>query len=176
MALNTDIAGTATDSYVTLAEFSTIGATLVELVQYGIDQADLTAFEAASVATQEEVARLSANNIDTAAYDGVKFTDAQIREWPRTRTRRPDLREGTIVPREVLLAQVADGLKAFALKSDNQEALDSNIASFSLAEQSVSFNTKNAFKNANIHNSAKNILEKGNLLRGGVSSVRMRRG
>lgn len=135
MALDATIKGTASNSYVaTIAEADTIAAILASLTLYGVS---VTGWNAANDATKEVALTMAADRIDQSAFWGDPEASNQARAWPRIRIQQ--MRLNQIIPDAMKYAQVADACALLTSPVITQEMQMNGVKSFSIGEQSASF-------------------------------------
>lgn len=131
MALDTTLAGPASNSYRTRAEALVIIPMLVAMRALGLSS---TAFLALSGETQDFLLAIGADQIDLSPFPGQRQSGLQRREWPRALTGRPWL--NGVIPDQVGYAQVAQALWLSASMSQAESNAARGVQSWTVGDES----------------------------------------
>jgi hypothetical protein len=174
MALISTSGSADANSYVeSIEEAHDIAIVLATLQHFGLD---ITNWNAASELSRETALTYAASRIDQAAFIGVRSTDLQARAWPRQNTGRLQITD--TIPEAVKHAQVAEACEMLRDRQESDDHAARGISSFSIGEQSVSYD-RNAASNAAegaYSSAAQQILRGAGLIMGRVGSVPIMRG
>jgi hypothetical protein len=157
------------NSYQSLADAETNLALISPMTKYDIDT---TGWNAATD-DQKKVALIQAAKvIDTAPFAGDEQHPNQARAWGRTGTGKSIT--NSVVPTDILWAQVAEAAQSFTARSEDEIAAAKGVTSVSVGDESVSFKSAERALDT-MCLAAREILKASGLLQTGVGRVHLGR-
>lgn len=140
ITLDTTYTGTATNSYVELAEAEALVLQLAALAGLGVSTSGWTALTSPSAEAKKFALTTAADRIDNAKFPGYKYMQTQRRAFPRELTGITWANyggDGGTYPDAVKLAQVAEACWLLSTPPDSQQHAEQGIRSETIGDSTV---------------------------------------